>query len=130
MSRRGWNHQDPQAQVSSAAESLVRLRRVADLSGRSPERYLCGAALGLPVSGTLLDHGVTSLLPAAAVVAALLAAFFVMMRRWGLKPSTAPTGDEVLARLEGSWDVMALEVASSSDEDRDVEPRPDLALND
>lgn len=71
-----------------------------------------------------------SLLPAAAAIAALLAAFFVMMRRWGLKPSTAPTGDEVLARLEDSWDVMAFDVTSPPDEARDVERRPDLALHD
>lgn len=53
-----------------------------------------------------------------------------MKRRWGLKPSTAPTDDEVLARLEYSWDVMALDVTSSPDEDRDVERRRDLALHD
>lgn len=130
MSKRTRNHQDPHAQLSSDAESLLRLRRIADLSGRSRARYLCGAALGPPVPGTLLDHGVASLLPAAAAIAALLAAFFVMMRRWGLKPSTAPTGDEVLARLEDSWDVMAFDVTSPPDEARDVERRPDLALHD
>ncbi|MGI8614423.1 MAG: hypothetical protein ACR2KL_10850 [Nocardioidaceae bacterium] len=130
MSKGARNHQDPHPQLSPDAASLSRLRRVADLSGRSRERYLCGTALGLPASGTLLDHGVASLLPAAAVIAALLAAFVVMMRRWGLKPSTAPTGDEVLARVEGSWEAMALNVTSSPDEDPDVERRPDLALYD
>ena len=130
MSKRSRNRQDPHPQLSPDAESLARLRRVADLSGRSRERYFCGAALGLPASGTLLDHGVASLLPAAAVIAALLAAFVVMMRRWGLKPSTAPTGDEVLARVEGSWDVIAANVTPSPDEDPDVQRRPDLALHD
>lgn len=131
MSKRTRNDQDPHAQLSSDAESLLRLRRIADLSGRSRGRYLCGAALGLPVPGTLLDDGVASLLPAAAAIAALLAAFFVMRRRWGLKPSTAPTGDEVLARLEDSWDdVMAFDATSPPDEARDVERRPDLALHD
>lgn len=128
MSKRSRNHQDPHPQLY--AESLLRLGRSADLSGRSRERYLCVAGLGIPASGTLLDHGVASLLPAAAVIAALLAAFVVMMRRWGLKPSTAPTGDEVLARLEGSWDAMALDVTSTPDEGPDVERRPDLALHD
>lgn len=124
------SNQGPHVQLSSDAESLLRLRRMVHLSSPSHERYLCGAALGLPISGTLLDHGVVSLLPAAAAIAALLAAFVMMMRRWGLKPSTAPTGDEVLASLEGSWDVMALDVTSSPDEDRDVGRRPDLALHD
>ncbi len=127
MSKRSRNHQDPHPQLSPDAESL---RWLADLSGRSQDRYLCGAALGLPASGTLLDHGVASLLPAAAVIAALLGAFVVMMRRWGLKPSTTPTGDEVLARLEGSWDAMALDTTSTPDEGPDVERRTDLALHD
>ncbi|MGI8948447.1 MAG: hypothetical protein ACR2FV_10835 [Ornithinimicrobium sp.] len=130
MSKRSRNRQDPDAPLSLDAESLLRLGRIADLSGRSRERYLCVAGLGIPASGTLLDHGVASLLPAAAVIAALLAAFVVMMRRWGLRPSTAPTGDEVLARLEGSWDAMALDVTSTPDEGPDVERRSDLAMHD
>lgn len=129
MSRCSRNHQDPYERLSSNAESLIRLRRVADRSDRSRERYFCGAALGLPASATLLDQGVASLLPAAGAVAALLVAFLIMMRRWGLKPSTAPTGDEVLARLEGSWGVMTPDVTSSQDEPRDAERRPDLALH-
>lgn len=128
MSNHSRHHQDPQ--LSPEAESLLRLRPLADLNERSQDRYLCGAALGLPASGTLLDHGVASLLPAAAVIAALLAAFVVMMRRWGLKPSTAPTGDEVLPRLEGSWDARGLDVASTPGESPDVERKPDLALHD
>lgn len=113
--------------VSSETESLLRLGKLAERSRPSRERYFCVAGLGIPASGTLLDHGIVSLLPAAVAVAALLAAFVVMARRWGLKPSTAPTGEEVLARLEVSWDVIALDVAASPSQGP-AEGRPDLAL--
>lgn len=60
----------------------------AQRGGRSS--YLCGGALGIPSASTVLDHGLSSLLPAAIVVLALGAAFVWMVRRWGIRPSTSP----------------------------------------
>ena len=55
---------------------------------RSGPGFLCGAALGLPATSNLLDHGLFSLFPAVLAGFSLILALVWMTRRWGLRPTT------------------------------------------